>query len=203
MTAKRAGELAAEGLWTSLRRLRDQWIMLVFLATALFWARDVYDDFIALPSQVADLRGTIVELRDDIARLDDHATVKNTSNRSAALVFPGTGHSIDDGVADGFVTVRLAPAKQLRPGCRAKALAVFMIDATGRWFSVTTDLAHMPHFAGVQDLAFTARVHPRMTQGRAQLLVQVTQDCGTHLQVDSAPRLHFRVLPWPKSKPAK
>lgn len=194
MTAKRAGELAAEGFWTSLKRLRDQWVLLVFLATALFWTRDIYEKFVDLPQRVTDLHGIIAETRNDLVRLQTGRRVSNT-DRSAALVFPGAGHSIEDGQAGDFVTVRLAPAKQLRPTCRAKALSVFMVDATGRWFWVATDLGHMPHFAGAQELAFMARVHHRMVPGRAELLMQVTQDCGTHLQIDSAPRLHFRVLP--------
>jgi len=194
MTAKRAGELAADGFWSTLRRIRDHWIVLAFLASGLFWLRDAYEQFIDLPGQVDEVRGSLGELRADIARLRQAAPDKGT-DRSAALVFPGTGHSIEDGKLGGFVTVRLAPAKRLRSACRARALAVFMIDATGRWFTVPTDLAHLPHFAGAQDLAFSVRIHPRMALGRAQMLVQVTQDCGTHLQVDSTPRLHFRVLP--------
>src|SRR5699024_6181482 len=55
MTARKAGELAAEGVWVTLRRLRDQWVLLVFAASVLFWARDVYDRFVDLPDRVARL----------------------------------------------------------------------------------------------------------------------------------------------------
>ncbi|MEM9140213.1 MAG: hypothetical protein AAGB15_10325 [Pseudomonadota bacterium] len=194
MTAKRAGRLAALGFWRTLRRLRDQWLLLVFLATALFWMRDTYEQFVDLPADVAGLHTSIGALHDRIAHLEQNLE-PIAAVRTDALAFPGTGHSIGDGRPGSFVTVRLAPAKRVRPECRATGLASFLIDANGRWFLAETDLARMPHFSGSEDLAFAVRVHPRMAVGRAQFLVQVTQDCSTHLQVDSAPRLHFRVLP--------
>lgn len=194
MTAERAGRLAALGFWRTIRRLRDQWILLVFLATALFWMRDTYEEFVDLPADMAEVQTSIGALHDRIAHLEEQlepiATVQ-----TAALVFPGTGHSIDDGQPGSFVTVRLAHAKWVRPECRATGLAGFFIDANGRWFLAETDMVRMPHLLGSEDLAFAVRVHPRMSVGRAQFLIQVTHDCATHLQVDSAPRLHFRVLP--------
>lgn len=194
MTAKRAGRLAAMGFWRTLKRCRDQWILLVFFASALFWARDTYERFVDLPDQVIGLQTAIGALHDDVARLESRLQ-SGTMARSAALIFPGGGHSIEDGRPGQFVTVRLAPAQRIRPECRATGLVSFMIDARGRWFLVTTDLVHMPHLSGSEDLAFAVRIHPRMRAGRAQFLVQVTHDCTTHLQVDSSPRLHFRVQP--------
>lgn len=190
MTAKQAGLLAAEGFWLTLKRLRDQWVLLAFLATALFWGRDIYEQFIDLPEKVQDLRGSIVELRRDLARLDQRAV----DDRSPALVFPGTGHSVGDGRRGAYVTVTFSPAERVRDDCLTTALSVYMLDRTGRWFSVETDLATLPHFAGTQDLSFAARVHPRMTPGRAQFVAQIGQDCGTHQQVDNSPLLQFRVL---------
>jgi hypothetical protein len=77
-----------------------------------------------------------------------------------------------------------------------------MIDAGGNWYSVETDLGRIPTFPGPQELAFGAEIHPRMAEGRAQFLIQVVQDCGDHLQVDSSPRLHFRVLGDEDTEPA-
>ena len=182
------------GVWSTLRRLRDQWVLLAFLATALFWMRDVYEQFIDLPTQVEELHGSIYELRQDVTRLDARLATAVT-DKAPALVFPGTGHGIADGQPGSFVTVRLQPAKRVRDDCRTTGLVAFMVDAVGRWFETETDLVHPPQLSGQQDLAFAVRVHPRMAVGRAQFLMQATQDCGTHLQVDSSPRLHFRVLP--------
>ena len=200
MTAKRTGLFSLAGFWRSVRRVRDQWVVLVFLATALFWTRDVFEQFIDLPAQVAELHSTIEHLRADVTRLDKRIAV-TAQNRSAALVFPGTGHGVEDGALGTFVTVRLQPAKRVRDDCRTTGLAAYMIDASGRWFMVDTSLGHVPQISSTQDLAFAARIHPRMTPGRAQFLVQVTLDCGSHRQVDSSPRLHFRVLPSEHEQP--
>ncbi|MEM7059409.1 MAG: hypothetical protein AAF557_17635 [Pseudomonadota bacterium] len=194
MTANKAGMLATMGFWRTLRRLRDQWVLLVFLATALFWMRDVYEQFTDLPVHVAELDTKIEELRRDITQLDTRLA-RAAPDRKPALVFPGTGHSIGDGRPGTFVTVRLQPAKRVRQDCRTMGLVAFMIDAQGRWFSVETDLLNPPQISGEQDLAFDVRVHPRMAVGRAQFLMQATQDCVSHLQIDTSPRLHFRVLP--------
>ncbi len=114
---------------------------------------------------------------------------------SEALAFPGERHAIDDGRPGALVTVVLAPVVRVRADCRNSDFAAFMIDAGGRWYSVETDLERVPQIEDSQELAFGARVHPRMRAGRAQFLVEVTQDCGAGRQVDSSPRLHFRVLP--------
>ena len=191
MTARKAGELAAEGVWVTLRRLRDQWVLLVFAASVLFWARDVYDRFVELPARVAELGVAIGELRSGIERLEAGRTV----DRSPALVFSGTEQVIEDGRPGAVVTVSLGPVQRVRTGCRNSDLAAFMIDANGKWYSVETDLVRVPQIEGSQKLAFGVTVHPRMAVGRAEFLVQMTQDCGMHRQVDSSPRLHFRVLP--------
>lgn len=194
MTARKAGELAAEGMFGTLRRLRDQWVLLVFASGVLFWARDVYDRFVDLPDRVAELAATIGELRSGVARLEA-GRPGQAMDRSPALIFPGIEHAVEDGRPGGRVTVSLAPVQRVRGDCRNAELAAFMIDAAGRWHSVETDLARVPQVEGSQKLAFGATVHPRMAAGRAEFLVQLTQDCGSHRQVEASPRLPFRVLP--------
>lgn len=201
MTAKRAGQLAAEGVWATLRRLRDQWVLLVFLITASFWARDFYEQFVDLPSRVSAQDELIVQLQAEIARLDTQL-ITRAADRSPVLAFPGLGHGIDDGQSGQPVTARLDPVQWLRSDCRTSDLAAFMIDSRDQWYSVETDLVRLPQLSGVQQLAFGVTVHPRMTAGRAQFLIQITQDCGSHLQVDSSPRLHFRVLETGSGQPA-
>lgn len=194
MTARKAGVLAAEGVFVTLRRLRDQWVLLVFAASVLFWARDVYDRFVDLPARVEALGEAIGELRSGVARLEA-GQARPTVDRSPALVFPGARHAIGDVRPGDVITVSLGPVERVRGDCRSSELVAFMIDADGKWYSVETELVRVPHIEGFQKLAFGVKVHPRMAVGRAQLLVQMTHDCGSHRQVDDSPRLPFRVLP--------
>jgi hypothetical protein len=194
MTARKAGEIAAEGVWSTLGRMRDRWILVVFATSALFWARDVYELHVDLPDRVAELGRALDELRMDSARTAS-GQIRPDVDRSAALAFPGLQHAIEDGRPGDLVTVVLAPVVRVREECRNSELAAFTIDAGGRWYSVDTDLARVPQIEGSQELAFEVRLHPRMESGRAQFLVEVTQDCGAERQVDSSPRLPFRVLP--------
>ena len=194
MTARKAGEIAVEGVWGTLGRWRDRWILLVFAASALFWARDVYERFADLPARVSELGRALDELRIDSARADADQS-RPDSDLSSALTFPGRRHAIEDGRPGDLVTVALAPVVRVREECRNSDLAAFMIDADGRWYSVETDLARVPQIEGAEELAFGVKIHPGMDVGRAQFLVEVAQDCGSHRQVDTSPRLHFRVLP--------
>ena len=158
MTAMKAGVLAAEGVWVTLRRLRDQWVLLVFAASVLFWARDVYDRFVDLPARVAELGVKFDTLRSGVARLEA-GRASQTVDRSPALVFPGSRHAIEDGRPGTRVTVSLAPVERVRGECRNSELAAFMIDAQGRWYSVETDLGRVPQIEGSQELAFRVKVH--------------------------------------------
>ncbi len=193
MTAKSAGKLAANGFFLGLKTLRDHWVLLGFLATVMYGARDIYEEFSVLPERVHALHEAVLELRGEIAVLDAHVA-GSAIERAPALVFPGTKHRIGDGKPGWSVAVRFEPVVPVRSDCRAGELAAYMIDATGMWYAVETDLGRVPHLDGPQELAFGVRIHPRMAVGRAQFLIQVTQDCGTHLQVDRSPRLPFRVL---------
>jgi hypothetical protein len=194
MTARKAGEIEAEGVFGTLGRLRDRWVLVVFAASALFWTRDIYEQFVDLPARVAELGKRLDELRGDSARAGGEQSPPE-ADHAPALAFPGLGHTIEDGRPGDLVTVVLAPVVRVREGCRNSDLAAFMIDADGRWYSVGTDLRRVPQIEGSQELAFGVMIHPRMDVGRAQFLVEVTQDCGPQRQVDSSPRLHFRVLP--------
>ena len=186
--------MTAEGVFGTLGKMRDRWVLLVFAASALFWARDVYERFVDLPARVAELGRAMDELRTDSARLATGQALADVDG-SVALAFPGQRHAIEDGRPGDLVTVLLAPVERVRAGCRNSEFAAFMIDAAGRWYSVETDLVRVPQIEGAQELAFGVTIHHRMRVGRAQFLVEVTQDCGAFRQVDSSPRLHFRVLP--------
>lgn len=193
MTATRAGKLAADGLWSSLKRLRDQWVLLVFLATALFWTRDFYETLVDLPARVQEQRKVIDQINVAISRLEQKRSGP-LIDRAPALKFPGSEHGIEDGRPGSTVIARLIPTDWLRAECTATGLAAFMVDASGKWYSVETTLVRLPQLFGSQKLAFGVTVHPEMLPGRAEFLVEFRHDCGTHIQVDTSPRLPFRVL---------
>jgi hypothetical protein len=44
MTAEHAGKTAAQGIWATLRAVKEQWVLVVFVAGALFWARDRWEE---------------------------------------------------------------------------------------------------------------------------------------------------------------
>ena len=194
MTAEMAGKAAVEGVWTTLRRLKEQWVLLTFFAGALIWARDTWDEFAALPALMREQAGGLAALETRVGRLEDAVARRPAPDRSPVRGFPGTGHAIADGAPGAWTVLSWRPVEGLRGDCAPAALDAWMVDAAGAWFAVETSLAPMPAIEGETDLAFRLRIHPRMVPGRAQALVQVAFDCGTHRQVETAPRLQFRVL---------
>lgn len=194
MAANNAGKYAVGSFFVTLKRLREYWVLIAFLATSLYWARDVYDEFLFLPRRIDALDAAVQELARDMPRTtmlvaapaDDHRRI---------LSFPGLGHRIGDGRPGGRIAVRLNPVLTHRVDCRPGTVAAWMIDTAGRWYSVTTDLVGWPLMDGPQELAFGVEVHPRMAVGRASFLLQIFHLCGDSLKVESAPHLHFRVLP--------
>jgi hypothetical protein len=194
MTAKMAGKAAIDGVWVTLSKLKEQWVLLVFLTGALFWVRDTYDEFAKLPMLVRQQMSGLAALEATVTRLEAQVVRRLKVDRSPVLGFPGTKHGIKDGVPGAWTTLYWRPVKRLRGDCVAIAIDAWMIDRNGQWFSVETAVAPMPALEGEADLAFGVRVHPLMSLGRARVLVQVTFDCGTHRQVETAPWLQFRVL---------
>ena len=194
MTAKMAGNAAVEGIWATLRRLREQWLLLVFMTGALLWARDTYDEFAKLPSLVRQQMGGLATLEATVTRLEAEVTRGLTEDHTPVLGFPGAKHGIDDGAPGEWTVLHWRPVERLRNDCVPSVIDAWMVDQGGKWFSVETTVVPMPALETETDLAFGVRVHPLMDRGRAQVLVQVSFDCGTHRQVETAPWLQFRVL---------
>ena len=194
MTAEMAGRAAVEGIWGTVRRLKEQWLLLVFLAGALVWARDTYDEFAKLPLLVRQQMEGLAAVEATVTRLEAELVGRLNADHAPVLEFPGSRHGIDDGAPGAWTVLRWQPVRRLRADCTPSRIDAFMVDAEGQWFSVETAMAPMPALEGGADLAFGVRIHPRMAPGRARAGVQITSDCGSHLQVETAPWLPFRVL---------
>lgn len=194
MTAEMAGKAAIEGFWATLRRVRDQWLVVTFLAGAAFWLRDTYVEFRELPGLVRDQMAGLAAVEATVARLEDQVKRRLVGDHSPILAFPGTRHEIADAVAGAWTELRWRPVRVLREDCIPGALDVWVVDAGGRWFAAETSLAPMPGLAGEADLAFGVRLPAGLAAGRARAQAQITFDCGTHRQVERAPWLPFRVL---------
>ncbi len=90
MTAELAGKAAVEGFWVTHRKLKEQWVLLVFLTGALLWARDTYDEFVKLPSLVRQQMTGLATLEATVTRLEAEVVRRLTEDHSPVLGFPGT-----------------------------------------------------------------------------------------------------------------
>ena len=111
MTAENSGKFAIGRTWSALKVLRDQWMVAAFLATSLFWARDVIWEFAGLPARVNAQEERVGDLTQEVARLNGQGL---ETDRTLALKFPGTGHSVEDGRPGERVMVTLSPVLHVR-----------------------------------------------------------------------------------------
>lgn len=193
MTAERASKAALGGIWETLRSAKEQWVLLVFLAGTLLWARDTYQEFAGLPELVRRQMDGLATLEATVTRLEVELKRRFEGDREPVFGFPGTGHSIDDGAAGAWTVLRWRPVRRLRADCLPVAIDAFMVDVAGQWFSVESAMTPMPALDGDADVAFGIRIPAAVHPGRARVGVQITSDCGSHMQVDPAPWLQFRV----------
>lgn len=176
-----------------VRWIRQQWLLLMFLAGAMIWLRDTAEAVRGVPTTIALLGGEIAAIADGMKRIERALEPKVSAGRDAVLAFPGKRHEIDDGKPGNWTVARLRPARPLREDCQTIAIDAWLIDAEGRWFSVETSLTRVPGLVGDTDIAFGVLIPEDAAPGRAEALVQLTHDCGAHRAAQLAPRLHFRI----------
>ena len=182
-----------DGVMGTVKRLREQWLLILFLSGVALWVRDTYQEFAKLPPLVREQMSGQAELQASVARLEDEVKRRLLGDRSPALGFPGTRHQVADGVRGDWIIATWQPVRRLREDCVPRAIRAWMVDSRGHWFSVETGLQAMPALAEDAQLAFAVRVPEAAAEGRARLLAQVDTDCTTHRQVETAPWLQFRI----------
>ncbi len=195
MTADLAGRAAIEGVWGTLRRLKEQWLLVLFLSGAILWVRNTYDEFAKLPPLVRQQMTGLAELQETVTRLEGEVKRRLLGDRTPVLEFPGARHGVADGAPGTWTTLSLRPVRRLRDDCVPRGISAWMVDHQGRLFSVVTAMRSMPLLRDETDLAFSVLVPGAATAGRAKLLVQIVLDCGTHRQVETVPWQQFRVTP--------
>ena len=194
MTSETAGKAAIGSVWATLRTLRDQWLLLIFVTGSLLWLRDTYDRFEQVPATLAEHGVRLAALQDDVAGLQAAFAEDSAARTGAVVAFPGNRHAIEDARAGDWTVAHFVPTRPLRADCRTVGVDAWMIDGEGQWFSADAGVASIPKLTDETDLSFRVRVPAEAAPGRAQVLVQLTHDCGTHFQVQTAPRLPFRVV---------
>ncbi len=152
MTAEMAGKAAAEGVWATLRRIREQWMLVAFVAGAVFWARDAYQEIAALPALVRQQGQGLGELEAAVVRLELEVGRRAHPDRSPALGFPGNRHTVEDGTPGAWTVLTWRPVRRLRQDCAPGAVDAWMVDAAGAWFAVESALAPMPAIEGEHEL---------------------------------------------------
>lgn len=194
MTAECTGKTPAEGIWKTLKLLRDRWFVLAFAASALFWARDTYQSLIVLPERVAAVEAAVGQAEIGIAALDARLRAELGWDRSPAIRFGDSGGFAGSGAAGTWIAVAFPEAEASRGSCRLVDVRALMSDATGRWHRAQRDGIRPAATETGAGLAYEVRVHREMARGHASLVLELIHDCFGRHHVDRSPMLSFEVL---------
>lgn len=186
-------EFPVAGLLAALKRLREHWVLVVALASALFWARDLVETHAALPGEVARQLETVESLAVRTAWIETVIAVWPGFDGGEAASLPGTRFGLA-ALAPGAKAVVRWPGGGRPSACALRSVSGVMVDASGQWFPVAAE----PAEAAGSGLAVTLRAHRQMGPGSARLKLRLTRDCGDRLQVDISPWLIFTATAGPR-----
>ena len=197
MTADDAGKTAAQGIWATLRTLKEQWVLIVFVTGALFWARDTWEELSGLPATVAAMSAETGALARRIETVEAALAGRPGGQGGQILLsFPGGRHRASDARPGGWSEVRLDPVRPAEGDCAPVSVDAYVVDAGGRWFQARATVEAPPALEGEGELAFAVEVPAGVSPGRAEIALRFVHDCGGAIAVAAAPRLPFRVLPY-------
>lgn len=189
MTADHSGT-GAVGVLTALRRLREHWVLIVALASALFWARDMAAIYGRLPAEMARHAQAVSDLADRIAGLE--ARLDPLAGRD---FLPGEGIGMIQGPVEGRygITTMLHWPLVGPPdrSCAARAVSAVLIDSGGVRHALDVQPDPQRDPLGDRSLALGVRPHARMGPGRAGIRVWMLWSCRGRMRVDRSAWLPF------------
>lgn len=139
----------------ALKVLRDYWVLMAFLAAALFWLRDTYDEIARVPVEIRAIKRSVEALREEV----------QSDGREDRRAF-GVGRIGD-----------LSPVHGEQLVCHAADRIAAIVDSAGQWFMVERSTKGLQEIEGGQSYVFGAPDETDIAEGQARLLVQILMQC--------------------------
>lgn len=180
------------GALASFKRLREQWLLIVALVSALFWARDLVMVYARLPEDVARHAVAVDQLERRVAGLEaGHLSLQAGGPPPEG---PGLLSGPPGGRHDQWTELHWRSDAAGDPTCRLMEIGAVLVGPTGQWHrmparTVPQSRPQTPSRARREtgSLALGVKPHARMGVGRARLRLQLVHDCNGRLQTERAP----------------
>lgn len=176
-----------------LKRLREQWMLVIALVSALFMARDLAEVYVRLPGDVRRQAETVAGLGVRVTGLEDRIGHVEVAGSAPGQTAPSTLSGRLEGRAGSWTTLGWHSAAALDPDCALHRADAVLVDTEGSWHALELHLERASVSAR-EGLAFRVRLHPRMELGLARVRVRVLHRCRGVDREESSPWTPFVLL---------
>lgn len=182
-----------QGTLDVLKRLREQWMLVIALVSALFWMRDLAEIYARLPGDVRRQDAAVAGLTVRVSGLEDRIGHIEAAGSAPAPTSPSTLSGRLRGRADHWSMLAWHSAGALDPGCAVRRADAVLVDADGTWHGLELHLerGQAPPREG---LAIRVRPHLRMGSGLVRIRVRVVHRCHGADREESSPWTPFVLL---------
>ncbi|MGF1446531.1 MAG: hypothetical protein ACFBRM_10065 [Pikeienuella sp.] len=182
--------LQAAGLLTAAKKLRDHWLLVIAILSALFWLRDLVLRHAELPEIVAahDLR-----LTEHGVRLDALEAAPDGRPWGHAPPEHAGGEVVGplDGRPGAWSALEWRSAAAGDPSCTPETVTAVLVDAAGRWHVLEATLAPGGRGRSASGLRLGLRPGFGPVSGPARLRLRLSFLCKGFPQVERSDWLPF------------
>jgi hypothetical protein len=182
------GDRGAGETWAAMGRLREQWLLIVALASALFLGRDMVESYAHLPEEVARQGREIAGLGVRMGWMEAVAARWPAIADGEEARLPGHRFGLGTLRRGEEAAVRW-PGEQGPAGCRLTSASGVMRDAGGQWYPVPVTVREA---GGAPVLGL--RADAAMRAGPALLRLRLARDCPDRHRIEISPWLMFTLL---------
>jgi hypothetical protein len=193
MTTDPSGK-GSPGVLSALRKLREQWVLIVALASALFWARDLMEEYARLPREVSRQGEAVKALSARVAGIETRLGVPEGGPAPRPGIAPDALPGPLEGRAGAWTVLRWRSVYALDPDCVPRSASAVLVDGEGHWHALESRLRRDGQTPGERSLALGVRPHESMGTGRARIRIRLTHACSGLQREESSDWVPFVLL---------
>ncbi|GMG84761.1 hypothetical protein LNKW23_39770 [Paralimibaculum aggregatum] len=177
----------------ALKKLREHWVLIAALVSALFWARDLVVLHARLPEEVSRQGAAVAALGTRVTGIELALGLAAPGGLppmgGGGLSGPGAGQ------AGRWTALAWRSALAADPHCAPERLSGELVDAAGRRHALPARIRPDLPETGGGALGLGVKPHARMGVGQARFRLQVSHRCRGRIRAELTPWFPFLLQP--------